>query len=50
MVVPVVLPLSDFCLKDEGYDSWDLIANYIFQVILCSVLPLGDSTFVTEEL
>ena len=25
--------LSEFCLQDEEYDSWDVVADYIFEVI-----------------
>ena len=28
----VLLFRSDNCFQDEGYDSWDVIADYVFQV------------------
>ena len=33
---------SDLCHQDEEYDSWNVIADYIFQVIYLCVLLLGD--------
>ena len=34
---------SDSCLQDEEYDSWDIIADYVFEVIPFPVLPQGHS-------
>lgn len=40
----------DLCHKDDEYDAWDAVADYIFQVIPSSALPMGNSTLSMEEL
>ena len=40
----------DFYPKDDGYDTWDVIADYIFQVIFLSLTLLGDLTLSMEAL
>jgi len=40
---------SELCLQEE-YDTWDFIADYIFQVIYFPVLSPHRSILSTEEL
>ena len=43
-------PYAEFCFQDEEYDSWDAIADYVFQVDPFLVLSPGHSTLSMEEL
>ena len=40
---------SDFCLQYQEYDSWDAIADYVFQAIPFPMLPPDHLTFSMEE-
>jgi len=48
-LLPYHFVSADSCLQDEEYDSWDTIADYVFQVIPFPVPVPGHSTLSMEE-
>jgi len=50
MVLAIPFCLYSELYLQEEYDTWDAIADYVFQVIPFSVLLPGNSTLLMEEL
>ena len=40
---------SEFCLQYKEYDSWGVVADYVFQVVIVSALLTRHSTLLVEE-